>query len=314
VDVYVGNTRLLDNFAYRTATPYVTVPADRNLTVSVALDSSTSVASAIYNQTVNFATGKSYGVFASGIVGNATTPFTLLANEARQVSVNTDNVEVNVLHGSTDAPAVDVDAVFVANNVVANLAYGNFTGYLSLPPAKYDLAVRAAGNASVVASFRADLSGLQGKTATVFASGLLAGTPGFGLFAVLADGTVLALPATPTAQLQVIHNSPSPTVDVYAGNTLLIDDFAYRTATAFVTVPADIDIPVGVALASSTSANDAIYTQNVNLSINGTFVAFASGIVGDPTTPFILLADAARTTNRKDDARHRHTVRSGRFL
>ena len=295
VDVYVGNTRLLDNFAYRTATPYVTVPADRNLTVSVALDSSTSVASAIYNQTVNFATGKSYGVFASGIVGNATTPFTLLANEARLVSVNTDNVEVNVLHGSTDAPAVDVDAVLVANNVVANLAYGNFTGYLSLPPAKYDLAVRAAGNASVVASFRANLSGLQGQTATVFASGLLAGTPGFGLFAVLADGTVLALPATPTAQLQVIHNSPSPTVDVYAGNTLLVDDFAYRTATAFVTVPADIDIPVGVALASSASSNDVIYTQNVNLSIGGTFVAFASGIVGDPTTPFILLADAART-------------------
>ncbi len=295
VDVYVGNTLLLNNFAYRTATPYVTVPANRNLTVSVALDSSTSVASAIYNQNVNFATGKSYGVFASGIVGNATTPFTLLANEARLVSVDTNNVEVNVLHGSTDAPAVDVDAVFVANNVVANLAYGNFSGYLSLPPAKYDLAVRAAGNASVVASFRANLGGLKGKSATVFASGLLAGTPAFGLFAVLADGTVLALPATPTAQLQVIHNSPSPTVDVYAGNTLLVDDFAYRTATAFVTVPADIDIPVGVALASSASANDVIYTQNVNLSINGTFVAFASGIVGDPTTPFVLLADAART-------------------
>ena len=58
-----------------------------------------------------------------------------------------------------------------------------FTPYLSLAPDKYDLAVRATGDQQVVASYRADLSGLAGGAAYVFASGALGGTPAFGLFA-----------------------------------------------------------------------------------------------------------------------------------
>jgi hypothetical protein len=294
VDVYAGNTLLLNDFTYRSATPYVTVPADRAFSVGVAPSTSASASDAIYTQQVNFATGKSYTVAASGIVGDMTTPFTLLANAARTVSSDTNLVEINVLHGSTNAPAVDVDAVFVANNVVSNLAYGNFSAYLGVPADKYDFAVRAAGTTPVVASYRADLSGLKGKTATVFASGLLGGTPAFGLYAVLADGTVIALPLTPTAKVQVVHNSPSPTVDVYAGNTLLIKDFAYRNATPYVTVPADRLFTVGVAVAGSSSANDAIYTQQVGFDADKAYSVFASGIVGDLTTPFTLLATEAK--------------------
>ena len=55
-----------------------------------------------------------------------------------------------------------------------------------------------------MATFRADLSGLGGGAAVVFASGYL--TPGapsdFGLFAALPDGTVVPLPpvATPVTE------------------------------------------------------------------------------------------------------------------
>jgi hypothetical protein len=288
VDVYAGNTLLINDFAYRTASPYVTVPADVAINVGVALPNSTSAADAIYTQSVNFAAGKAYTVVAGGIVGNATTPFTLFANEARVSALDTNFVDVNIFHGSTNAPAVDVDAVFVADNLTSNLAYGQFSSYVSVPPSVYDFAVRPTGNPSVLATYRANISGLKGKTATVIASGLLSGDPAFGLFAVLDNGTVLELPLTPTTRVQIVHNSPEPTVDVYAGNTLLLDNFAFRTATPFIDVPSDRDIAIGVALPNSTSANDAIATFNVNFATGTKYSVFASGIVGNASTPFTL--------------------------
>jgi len=295
VDVYANDDLLIDNFVYRTATPFIDVPAGVDITLGIAPENSSSAADAIATFDVNLETGKTYIVTASGIVGDPTTPFTLIINDAGQeVAANVNNVDIAVLHGATNAPAVDVDAVFVANNVISNLAYGAFTGYLGLAPDKYDFAVRAAGNAGVVASYRADLSGLAGGAAYVFASGLLGGSPAFGLFAALPNGTVIELPLTPTSRVQIVHNSPEPTVDVYAGNSLLLDNFAFRTATPFVDIPADRGISIGVALGNSNSVNDVLVSFPVNFSSTKSYTVFANGVVGNPTTPFELaVADDA---------------------
>lgn len=150
----------------------------------------------------------------------------------------------------------------------------------TFPAAKYDLALQPAGTNNTVASFRANLSGLAGGAATVFASGFLAGTPSFGLFAALPNGTVIALPLTPTARVQIIHNSPDPSVDVYVGNTRLIDDFAFRTATPFIDVPADRDLNIGIALPNSMAASEAIANFPVNLTTDSKYVVTAAGVVG----------------------------------
>ncbi|HAD13566.1 MAG TPA: hypothetical protein DCF33_14155, partial [Saprospirales bacterium] len=295
VDVYANDDLLIDNFVYRTATPFIDVPAGVDITLGIAPDNSTSAADAIATFDVNLVEGKTYIVTASGIVGDPTTPFTLIINDAGQeAAANPANVDIAVLHGSTNAPAVDVDAVFVADNVISNLAYGEFTGYLGLAPGAYDFAVRAAGDPNVVASYRADLSGLAGGAAWVFASGLLGGSPAFGLYAALPNGTVIALPATPITRVQVIHNSPDPTVDVYAGNTLLLNDFAFRTATPFVDIPAGRPFNIGVAPGNSNSVADVIASFPVNLSTNRSYTVIANGVVGNPATPFTLeVADDA---------------------
>ncbi len=298
VDVYADNALIIDDFAFRTATPFIDFPADRDVALGIAPASSTSAADAIATFNVNLEEGRTYIVTASGVVGDLNTPFTLIVNDdGREAAADPNSVDIAVLHGSPDAPAVDVDAVFVADNVIENLAYGQFTPYLSLPPAIYDFAVRPAGGPTAVASYRADLSGLAGGAAYVFASGRLAGNPDFGLFAALPTGDVIELPLTPTARVQVIHNSPAPTVDVYAGNSLLLKDFAFRTATPFVELPAGRDFTLGIAPAGSTSASEAIFTQDVNLPIGGTLAVMAQGVVGDPTRPFTLVIDpAARET------------------
>ena len=54
------------------------------------------------------------------------------------------------------------------------LAYGDITNYITVPPASYILDVTPGNdNSTIVASFEADLSGLGGGAAVVFASGFL---------------------------------------------------------------------------------------------------------------------------------------------
>ncbi|MBK7937877.1 MAG: DUF4397 domain-containing protein [Lewinellaceae bacterium] len=292
VDVYVNGDLVIDDFVFRKATPFFDVLANVPLSIAVAPGNSTSVADAIATFPVTFNEGETYIATASGIVGDLATPFTLVVNTTGRESANApDQVDVAVLHGAPGAPAVDIDAVFLANNVVENLAYGQFTPYLSFEPDVYDLAVRANGSASVVASYRADLSTLAGGAAWVFASGLLGGTPGFGLFAALPDGTVIEFPLTPTTRVQIVHNSPAPTVDVYAGNTLLINDFVFRTATPFADIPADRDIRIGIALANSASVADTLVGFTASFADGKTYQVFAAGIAGNPNKPFALFVD-----------------------
>ena len=295
VDVYVGNTLLADNFAFRTATPFVNVAADRSLAIGIALDNSSSAADAVAIVPTTFESGKTYIVFASGIFGGSP-GFSLIAHEALETASAPGVTDIAVMHGSPNAPAVDVDAVLVANDLVDNLAYGSATEYLSLAPAVYDLAVRASGDPNVVATFRADLSTLGGAAAYVFASGLLGDSPAFGLYAVLPSGVVLPLPLTPApARVQIVHNALAPTVDVYFGNTLGIDNFGFRTATPFVDVPADRTFDAGIALSNSTSVDDVVASVPVLFESGKSYIVFASGIfAGDPG--FELLAFEARET------------------
>ncbi|MDP5170733.1 MAG: DUF4397 domain-containing protein [Bacteroidia bacterium] len=306
VDVYVNGALLLDDFVYRTATPFIDVPAGVPVNIGVALSTSTSVNDTLVNFPVTLMQNETYVAIASGIVGNATTPFTLnLQNGYQEASVTPGNVEFRVVHGSTDAPAVDVIARTVAQ-IVSNASYGDVTGVISVPAAQYYLDVTPANTPStIVGTFDANLSGLAGGAAVVFASGLLSpgpGEPAFGIFAALPNGTVVEFPATQVARVQVIHNSASPTVDVYLGSTLLLDNFAYRTATPFIFAPAGQEITIGIALANSTSVNDTLVGFKATLDNAGTYVILASGVVGNATTPFTLNINAMAREASSDPA------------
>src|SRR5688572_18829773 len=102
-------------------------------------------------------------------------------------------------------------------------------------------------------------------------------------FPFLATFVVLALSAqVQTALLQVIHNcadAAASEVDVWLNTNLLLDDFAFRTATPFVDAPAGVPFTVGIAPAGSTSSMQSIFTQEFTLEENGRYIIVASGIV-----------------------------------
>lgn len=86
-----------------------------------------------------------------------------------------------------------------------------------------------------------------------------------------------------TASLQIIHNSPDPAadiVDIYVNDSLTVDNLAFRGATSFVDVPADVALDIAVAPAASTSSADAVATfSGVTFAPDVNFVAMAAGLI-----------------------------------
>ncbi|NND62368.1 MAG: DUF4397 domain-containing protein [Flavobacteriaceae bacterium] len=308
VDIYVDGALAIDDFAFRTATPYIDLPADVQIDIDVAPGTSTGVGDSIANFPVTLTSGETYVVVADGIVSptgyNPPTGFNLeiypLGREAATVSTNTD---VLVHHGSTDAPTVDVVEVGAgAGTIVDDITYSEFQGYLELPTADYAIEVRDATGTVTVAAYElpAATLGLDGAAAVAVASGFLdpsqnSNGPAFGIWVALPTGGALVeLPAS-TARVQVIHNSADAAaaeVDVYLNGALAIDDFAFRTATPYLDFPAGVGIEIAVAPGNSTSVNDAIATFPFTLARTETYSVIADGIVSgsgyNPPQPFTL--------------------------
>ena len=342
VDIYAGSTLLIDNLQFRNASQTFTgIPAGVPIVVGVAPGTSTSSAQSIATFTVNLASGSRNIVVADGIVSpsgyspsSATTPFTLKTyTVALSAAPNSTTTSVLVHHGSTDAPTVDVVAPFTGANpfspniLVNNASYGAFAGYLNLPVSNYKLQIRDEFSENVVAEYSAPLQTLNlgGTALTVIASGFLNPAnnnngPAFGLYVALpAGGALIALPSSTisSTRLQAIHNCAdlaATQVDVYVQSATsgpnaikLIDNFAFRTASPFIDVPAGEKITLSIAAPTSTSAASPIATFTYNLSASSKYQLIASGIVSNSgytpnstTSPFNLAVYAnarERSTN-----------------
>ena len=163
VDIYVDGTVALEQVSYRACTGLVNLPI--STTVGIA------------------PTG-------GGVI--AEFPFTLAEND--------QSFALKVLHGVTDAPAVDIYAN--GSLLVENISYGNYAGYVQVPAADYTIDITAHGSMAPVASFSAPLATLGGGSGVVYASGFLAPTStdsAFTLILAAPSGYTVELPATATA-------------------------------------------------------------------------------------------------------------------
>lgn len=186
VDVYANGELLLDDFEFRTASPFVDVAAGADIEVAVAPGTSDSVDDAIatfgpYNlepdsQTVIVANGV---LDDSGFEANpdgADIAFTLWPIAGQEAAADAAQFEFQVVHGATDAPTVDVSVQGADLTLVDDASYGDATGYIAVDPAAYVLDLTTADGETVVASYSLDASGFAGVAAVVVASGFL--TPG----------------------------------------------------------------------------------------------------------------------------------------
>jgi len=297
VDVYLDGGLLLNDFKFRTATPYIDAPAGTPITISIAPANSVTVEDAIANFTYTLTAGDKYVIIANGVLDpgafavnpdGVNTAFNLFVrNEMRETALDANNIDFVFFHGATDVPTVDAIARDVAT-VVDNASYSTFTDYVSVPADKYYLDITRDDIPSlIIASARAYLDAAGGAAAVIFASGFLdvvANPDGkqFKLFYALPDGTVQQLPFIRTAQVQLIHNAADPAaavVDIYVDGALAIDNFEFRTATPYMNVKGNMPVSIAIAPPTSESADDAIITISATFKAGYGYVAIATGVL-----------------------------------
>lgn len=137
---------------------------------------------------------------------------------------------VRVLHGSPDAPAVDV-YVDGAQAITA-LAFGKISDYTPVPAGNHAVKVCATGSTTVCPIDVASLAVADGVKYTIAATGALAAITA----QVLVDAPAAA--TADTTQIRVVHfSADTPAVDVFAGDAKIVDNLAYPTASAYLAVP-----------------------------------------------------------------------------
>ena len=307
VDVWIssvptGKIKLLNKFAFRTASPFVSAPAGTPLRVVVTPKNSTDTLVKVKGFTFNLKADEKYILIANGIASTsgytpsaAVAPFNLHvftpAQQAASVSANTD---VLVYHGATDAPTVSIKSG--TNTLIPSISYSeyNSAGYLKLPTADYPISVVA--GSTTVATYAAPLQtlGLGNKAITVLASGFLnpavnSNGKAFGLWAALPTGgplVELPLISNTFASVQVIHNAAdlaADTVDVWissapTGKIKLLNKFAFRTASPFVSAPAGTPLRVVVTPKNSTDTLVKVKGFTFNLKADEKYILIANGI------------------------------------
>jgi hypothetical protein len=135
-------------------------------------------------------------------------------------ALDAGKARLRVIHASPDAPAVDVAAKGGAV-LVPNLAFPNASDYLTVDAMTVDVEVRAAGTNTVAL----EVPGLNleaGKVYTVYAVGLLSGTPALGVLPVVDSAAQSAvLPAGgPPADLGMPATGAGE--DIFALTTLAL--------------------------------------------------------------------------------------------
>lgn len=216
----------------------------------------------------------------------AATPTADMGNCVAALGIGMDGDScVNVIHASPDAPAVDV--YVNGEKALADLAFGQTSGWVALPAGEHQVQVTAAGAAPDTAVIDAELALEEGAAYEIAATGLLAEiTPQ--VFQVN-----LSELGDADARIRVIHASPdAPAVDVAAkGGDVLIENLAFPAASDYLDVPAasyDLEVrPTG-------TTDVALDLPGVALEAGTVYSVYAIGQAGDGT--LTVLPVTATTT------------------
>ncbi|RYD56094.1 MAG: DUF4397 domain-containing protein [Sphingobacteriales bacterium] len=229
VDVYFGDSLTFANVPFRTASPFIDIPAQSNMTLGVAPANSNTVADTFFSADLYLDPEKNYIGVMSGIRSNSTgytpmRPMTFsLKENGKEEGSNNNNVDVTVFHGSTDAPVFDIQN---GNGtvIVNDLAYGQFSSYLPLPATVTSIVHLTDAAGGFLHRYSPTFTPFAGQAGVILASGFHDSTVNnngskFGLyFATAMGGPLMALPEAFVSVNDIAANSnikiyPNPATD-----------------------------------------------------------------------------------------------------
>ena len=195
VDVYLDGGLAVDDLAFRTATPFVLIPAARNVDIAITENDAASADDAFFTLSATLDGAPSYYAIASGVRdGEEGSEFDLrLYDNARRFSTTPGTVDVAFFHGTPDAPVIDVRTQGVAQAILFNdVAFGEYGDEIYQPTSAAMLGLEVSDmGGTPLAMFDVDFSGLADESVLVVASGYFNpedGEPGFVLLTIETDG------------------------------------------------------------------------------------------------------------------------------
>jgi uncharacterized protein DUF4397/type IX secretion system substrate protein len=324
IDVYQNDELLVDDLEFRKATKYLTLPADVEVTLAFAPGNSTGSGSAFLSKSFNAVNEKSYFVMLQGVQnssgyqanpdGNDVLASITMLEDLPLSGVSNDTTETIFLPGCMDQAAIDLRGRSQGLSF-GDAKYNEITTFSSLASELYLMDITVAGQPSnVFETYFVNFSSFGGKMVVLFTSGFVSPSennngPEYGLFGVFQDGRVFeyTIYVAPSADMQFIHNAADPSVsevDVYVDDVLVADNFAFRTATAFLGIPASKEVTIGLAAATSTSSTEALITHKVTPENGQSYTMMFHGVVD--TNAFLdnpFGASIALTSLRTDSAK-----------
>ncbi len=250
VDVY-WNDMKLDNVSFRKASPLMTVNSGASILTICDSSSTDSGTMVLAKLNVSLDSGSQNIAMLSGVLDNTqflanpsglSTKLSVYMQSDVKYSSTAGNCFLNIAHGVTDAPAVDIN-VKIGSSVIKNAAYGAVSNSLIVPANNIMLEIREHDSVAVLKTYYAPISFVEGRSGFIFASGFLNTTnnnngAGFGLFGVDTAGSVASFGEG--GMVQFVHNSPDAAVgnvDVYL-NGQNSATLGFRNATKLMALPA----------------------------------------------------------------------------
>jgi len=180
VDVYVDDALTLDDFAYRTGSPFLDVAADQVVSVAIADGGSSSAAEALATFDLQFTGGGTYHVIAAGVIDTtnyapnpdgADISLQLFVDDGAAESWSQSGFGTRIFHGATDLPSVDYIGTRLDNGgsfrIFSDVGYGSYTTpYLNQNPGSGDALgslTLVDDNENFLYSFRTDFSPVYGE-------------------------------------------------------------------------------------------------------------------------------------------------------
>lgn len=238
VDVLLDGEVVLSDVAYREGSGYLPVePGSRDLRINPAGEQSS-----VIQTTQDFAENTAYSLLA---LASETGDIDPLLLEDDTTAPDTGNVRVRVVHGSPDAPAVDV---FVtepnvgladATPTLTNVTFREASEFLEVPAGTYQIRIRPTDQAggdtpSVYDSGPVALQ--EGSILTLVALPTPGNTQGIGLVALTSDeqNPVFPLANVQETRVRAVHAVPNaPPVNVLVGDSTIVSGLEYAEATGY---------------------------------------------------------------------------------
>jgi len=230
VDILVDGQPVAQNLAFGSATEYAPLtPGDHQVQVVP-----TGGGQPVLDQAVTLEGDNAYILAAVGQLAN----IQLQANQVDVSELAPGQARVRVVHAVPDGPAVDVAIAGSQEPLIQGVEFPNASDYQTTEAGTYDLEVRNAetGETLLTAPGVAVESGL---VYDVYALGTAADPASLRLLPLttpvaLPCGQTLGIGEPTDSCLRVVHASPDAgPVDVYVGETPLVQGLQYGSASAF---------------------------------------------------------------------------------